>query len=125
MRNIEPFKMCQENGAIPEFVGIEAQMLNDETLEFGKEYMISELRTPEIEVFEHWDFAGVSWRTSLSYRYVGDFWNDKISSIIVYSGIWRFFEHRDFKGDHWDLGPGHHRRTPRNDAISSWYLLRR
>lgn len=33
-------------------------------------------------------------------------WNDEISSIIIYSGRFRFFEHVDFGGQSWELGPG-------------------
>jgi hypothetical protein len=33
-------------------------------------------------------------------------WNDEISSIVVHSGTFRFFEHVDFGGAYKDLGPG-------------------
>jgi len=82
---------------------------------------------PDVEVFEHINFGGARWRTSLSYLYVGDWWNDKISSIIVYSGRWRFYQHIDFGGSYWDLGVGYHpwvvdRGIP-NDIISSFESL--
>ncbi|HEY7078920.1 MAG TPA: peptidase inhibitor family I36 protein [Nitrososphaeraceae archaeon] len=41
---------------------------------------------PEIVVFEHKNFGGAEWRTNLGWSYAGDFWNDKISSVIVISG---------------------------------------
>ena len=44
--------------------------------------------------------------TNLSFHFLGDFWNDRISSLIVVSGIWRFYRDEYYKGDHWDLGPG-------------------
>jgi len=53
---------------------------------------------PEIEIFEHINFGGASWRTNLNYLYVGGWWNDKISSIIIVRGTWRFYQHRDYKG---------------------------
>ena len=48
---------------------------------------------PEIVVFQDINFGGAEWRTNLGYSYVGDDWNDKISSVIVISGTWQFFEH--------------------------------
>jgi hypothetical protein len=82
---------------------------------------------PEIEVFEHVDFGGDHWRTSFGYSYVGDDWNDKISSFIIYSGSFQFFEHANFGHSSWSpvtLGPGHYRWVADvgiiNDSISSW-----
>lgn len=81
----------------------------------------------EVEVFEHRDFKGDSWRTSFGYSYVGSDWNDKISSIIVYSGWFEFYEHRDFGSEHWGpvrLGVGQYAFVGDvgiwNDTISSW-----
>jgi hypothetical protein len=62
---------------------------------------------PEVVVYEHIDFGGAEWRTNLNYSWVGSWWNDRISSIIVVTGTWRFYEHKDFQGRHWDLGPGY------------------
>ncbi len=82
---------------------------------------------PEVVVFEHIDFGGAEWRTNLTHPYVGDFWNDKISSIIVLSGTWEFFEHANFQGASTILGPGYYhwvetRPLPNmtNDTISSF-----
>lgn len=64
---------------------------------------------PEVVVYFDRNFGGPEWRTNLSYSYVGDYWNDQISSIIVVSGTWRFFEDSQTGapvGGHWDLGPG-------------------
>jgi hypothetical protein len=79
---------------------------------------------PEVVVYEHKHYGGKVWRTNLGYLYVGGWWNDKISSIVVVSGVWKFFEHRDFKGKEWTLGPGYYRwvedvKIP-NDTISSF-----
>src|SRR5262249_49943885 len=47
-----------------------------------------------------------------NFSYVGDFWNDKISSIIVVSGTWQFWRHANFQkgpGDtDWILRPGYY-----------------
>ena len=79
---------------------------------------------PEVEVYEHSDFRGRRWRTNLSYLYVGDAWNDIISSIIVVSGTWEFFEARDYFELSQRLGPGIYRNLNgmniRNDTISSF-----
>ncbi|MGV3616442.1 MAG: beta/gamma crystallin-related protein [Fimbriimonas sp.] len=85
---------------------------------------------PDITVFEHADYGGDSWRTSFAYSYVGDDWNDKISSFIIHAGSFQFFEHRDFGAEHWGpvtLGPGYYRWVGdvgiHNDSISSWHAF--
>jgi hypothetical protein len=46
--------------------------------------------------------------------------NDRVSSIIVRSGVWVVCEHRDFGGYCAEFGPGEYRNLPRfNDNISS------
>lgn len=80
---------------------------------------------PEITVCEDIDFGGDAWRTSFAYSYVGDDWNDKISSFIIYSGYYQFYRHRDFIEPMGGLlGPGHYRWVGDvgidNDSISSW-----
>ena len=72
-------------------------------------------------------FRGAYARTNLSFLYVGDFWNDRISSLIVVSGIWRFYRDEYYKGDHWDLGPGFYEcffmeKGP-DDVISSFKAI--
>ncbi len=57
-------------------------------------------------VYDHVGFKGAYARTNLSFHFLGDFWNDRISSLIVVSGVWRFYRDEYYKGDHWDLGPG-------------------
>jgi hypothetical protein len=63
-------------------------------------------RLPEVVVYDETGFRGAYARTNLSFHYLGEFWNDRISSIIVVSGVWRFYRDEYYKGDHWDLGPG-------------------
>src|SRR5436309_3409244 len=63
-------------------------------------------RLPELIVYDHIGFKGAYARTNLSFHFLGDFWNDRISSLIVVSGVWRFYRDEYYKGDHWDLGPG-------------------
>jgi hypothetical protein len=74
-----------------------------------------------LEIFVDCDFAGTRSSIDQDYPYVGDFWNDKISSIKVYSGTWEFFEHRDFQGRSFQLNPGEYSYVTNtwNDLISS------
>ncbi len=79
---------------------------------------------PEVVLYEHIDFGGAQWRTNLSYSWVGSWWNDRISSIVVVRGTWRFYQHKDFQGSYWDLRPGYYRWVVAvgipNDIISSF-----
>ena len=61
---------------------------------------------PEVIIYDHTGFRGAYARTNLSFHYLGEFWNDRISSLIVVNGVWRFYRDEYYKGDHWDLGPG-------------------
>ena len=61
---------------------------------------------PSSIIYDHVGFKGAYARTNLSFHFLGDFWNDRISSLIVVSGVWRFYRDEYYKGDHWDLGPG-------------------
>lgn len=81
-------------------------------------------RLPEIVIFDHVGFGGASARTNLSFLDVGDFWNDRMSSVIVVSGVWRFYKDGHYQGEYWELGPGLYEcffseRGP-DDVISSF-----
>jgi hypothetical protein len=82
---------------------------------------------PELIIYDHIGFGGAYARTHLSFHYVGDFWNDRISSLIVVSGVWRFHRDEYYKGDHWDLGPGYYEsffteKGP-DDVVSSFQAI--
>jgi hypothetical protein len=82
---------------------------------------------PEVIVYDHFGFRGAYARTNLSFHYLGDFWNDRISSLIVVSGIWRFYRDDYYKGDYWDLGPGYYEcffadKGP-DDVVSSFQAI--
>src|SRR6184192_1868082 len=75
----------------------------------------------------HAGFGGAYARTNLSFHYVGDFWNDRISCLIVVSGIWRFYRDEYYKGPSWDLGPGYYEsffaeKGP-DDVVSSFQAI--
>ncbi len=84
-------------------------------------------RLPEIVLYDHVGFKGAYARTNLSFHYVGDFWNDRISCLIVVSGVWRFYRDDYYKGPYWDLGPGYYEsffaeKGP-DDVVSSFQCI--
>lgn len=84
-------------------------------------------RLPEIVVYDHVGFKGAYARTNLSFHFLGDFWNDRISSVIVVSGVWRFYRDEYYKGDYWDLGPGFYESfftaAGPDDVVSSFQAI--
>ncbi len=85
---------------------------------------------PEVVVFKDANFGGDSWRTNLDILYTGDYWNDTISSIIVVSGTWQFYEHSNYGGARSNaLTPGYYPWVEdpsvniANDSISSFQVL--
>jgi hypothetical protein len=94
----------------------------------GKETPQGEvIRLPEVVIYDHICFGGAYARTNLSFHFIGDFWNDRISSLIVVSGVWRFYRDEYYKGDHWDLGPGYYEsfftaKGP-DDVVSSFQAI--
>ena len=55
------------------------------------------------------------------------FWNDRISCLIVVSGVWRFYRDDYYKGPYWDLGPGYYEsffaeKGP-DDVVSSFQCI--
>jgi Beta/Gamma crystallin len=84
-------------------------------------------RLPEIIVYDHIGFKGAYARTNLSFHYLGDFWNDRISCVIVVSGIWRFYRDEYYKGDYWDLAPGFYEsfftEAGPDDVVSSFQAI--
>jgi len=84
---------------------------------------------PEVVVFQDVNFGGNSWRINLNYSYVGDDWNDTISSIIVISGTWTFCLNAgppSSDNPNWTLGPGYYSWVEDygipNDSISAIYI---
>jgi hypothetical protein len=82
---------------------------------------------PEVILYDHVGFKGASVRTNLSFHALGNFWNDRISSLIVVNGVWRFYRDEYYKGDYWDLGPGYYEcfftdKGP-DDVVSSFQAI--
>ncbi len=89
---------------------------------------------PEIIVFKDANFGGDSFRTNLDYLYVGDNWNDSISSLIVVAGTWQLYENSNFNQDGGGassnlLTPGYYPWVEdptvnmANDSISSFQVI--
>jgi hypothetical protein len=95
--------------------------------EAGDQAVVHDARLPEIVVYDHVGFKGAYARTNLSFHYLGDFWNDRISSVIIVSGVWRFYRDDYYKGDHWDLGPGFYecffKGSGPDDVVSSFKAI--
>ena len=84
-------------------------------------------RLPELVIYDHICFGGAYARTNLSFHFIGNFWNDRISSLIVVSGVWRFYRDEYYKGDHWDHSPGYYEsfftaKGP-DDVVSSFQAI--
>ena len=130
MREIPKTELSPDNGAVIDtkwqvgplrYYASAAQEGND------AEIVTAAPRMPEVVVYDHAGFRGAYARTNLSFLYVGDFWNDRISSLIIVSGVWRFYRDEYYKGDHWDLGPGFYecffKEKGPDDVISSFKAI--
>ncbi|MDZ8091006.1 MAG: beta/gamma crystallin-related protein [Nostoc sp. DedQUE05] len=82
-----------------------------------------------VTLFNDIDFRGEKLTTlgNPNRTYVGNDFNDQASSIKVAGGTWRFYTDANYKGDHWDLGPGEYPWVGLvgipNDSISSFELI--
>jgi hypothetical protein len=78
---------------------------------------------PSCSATVYWDanFGGEAWTLHGSIPFVGQHWNDRISSIVVHSGHWVFFWDADFRGESMEVGPGEYPYVGDhwNDQISS------
>jgi ATP-dependent Lon protease len=81
--------------------------------------------SPEVIIYEHADFGGEQQHIKESIPNVGS-WNDKITSVIVKSGTWQFFEHENYGSpSSKKVGPGYYENVEmpefniRNDNITS------
>ena len=63
---------------------------------------------PEVVIYMGCDFEGESWRTNLSYSYVGEHWSELIASVIIVAGIWEFWSGPDFTENCFKLGSGYY-----------------
>jgi hypothetical protein len=129
MRQIPKTELSPDNGAIIDTkwkvgpLGYHASAASREAAKLSE----AGFRLPEIIVYDHVGFKGAYTRTNLSFHFLGDFWNDRISSVIVVSGVWRFYRDEYYKGDHWDLGPGFYESffaaAGPDDVVSSFQAI--
>jgi hypothetical protein len=86
--------------------------------------IVGTVSAAEVLVYELNDFGGNSLDATDNQSYVGVQWDDKISSIKVKSGTWRFYEDINYGGRYWDLGPGEYSSVESvgipDDSISSF-----
>ncbi len=129
MKQIPKTELSPENGAIIDTKWI-VEPFRYHASAVGKADsppVAGNLQLPELIVYDHAGFRGAYARTNLSFHFLGDFWNDRISSLIVVSGVWRFYRDDHYKGDHWDLGPGFYEsfftEAGPDDVVSSFKAI--
>ncbi len=73
-----------------------------------------------------WHLQGEALNLPPYVPYIGDHWNNQISSIEIHQGIWRFYIDANFQGDTIELGPGIYswqNGNEWNDSISSFQCV--
>ena len=129
MRQIPKTELSPDNGAIIDTKWTLGSLrYHTQAINEGHTAVVTDApRMPEIVVYDHDCFKGAFARTNLSFHFIGDFWNDRISSMIVVSGVWRFYRDEYYKGDHWDLGPGFYESfftaAGPDDVVSSFQAI--
>jgi hypothetical protein len=129
MRSISKTELSPDNGCIIDTkwalgpLSYHASAAGKVKVEPSKET----IHMPEIVLYDHVGFAGAYERTNLSFHYIGDFWTDRVSCLIVVSGVWRFYRDEYYKGPSWDLAPGYYEsffaeKGP-DDTVSSFQCI--
>ena len=129
MRQIPKTELSPDNGCIVDMKW-KLGPLSYHASAAGKEQapLVTEIiRLPELVLYDHPGFRGAFARTNLSFHFVGDYWNDRISCLIVVSGVWRFYRDDYYKGPYWDLGPGYYEsffaEIGPDDVVSSFQCI--
>jgi hypothetical protein len=128
-KQVSKTELSPDNGCVIDMkwklgsLGYQASGAGKQVLAVSKEI----IRLPELVLYDHIGFKGAYARTNLSFHYIGDFWNDRMSCIIVVSGVWRFYRDEYYKGPYWDLGPGFYEsffteKGP-DDTVSSFQAI--
>lgn len=60
----------------------------------------------DVTIYQHAQFAGAARRFTGDVPWVGDAWNDQVSSIVISAGVWQFFQHARYEGAVMTLRPG-------------------
>ncbi len=101
------------------------------------ERISSENRIPEIVIYREINFQEEAYRTNCNVKYIGDLWNDDMSSLIIVSGEWEFYKDANYKHNNQlnkpliILGPGYYPDLRNlllgkniNDVISSFKCVK-
>ncbi len=77
-----------------------------------------------VELYDHSNFRGLLVSTNVGTPNVGSRVNDRVTSIKINQGVWRFYVDSNYRGVSTDLGPGQYAniglgRIP-NDSITSF-----
>lgn len=129
MRQVPKTELSPDNGCIIDMkwklgsLSYHASAAGKEVVTISKDVR----HLPELVLYDHIGFKGAYARTNLSFHYIGDFWNDRISCLIVVSGVWRFYRDEYYKGPSWELGPGYYEsfftaKGP-DDVVSSFQCI--
>lgn len=86
---------------------------------------LNNYQIPEVVLYWDRNFGGAQFRTNLNISYIGDAWNDQVSSFIIVSGKWQFYRDINFQTPEGAvLGPGYYSWVEDygigNDSISSF-----
>ena len=75
--------------------------------------------TAKLKVYEHWRSQGEERVFLTESAYVGDDWNDRISSVYAEKGDWEIYEHENFEGRREVVWEGQSKDLRDNDHASS------
>ncbi|KAL5264035.1 hypothetical protein ACHWQZ_G005209 [Mnemiopsis leidyi] len=75
--------------------------------------------TEKLRVYEHNDLQGEMREFLTDCNNVGDYWNDKISSVYAVKGDWEIYQHFDFEGKREMIWEGQSNNLRHNDHASS------
>jgi hypothetical protein len=84
---------------------------------------------PEVVLYTEINFGGAEARINYHLLDLHPFWNDSISSVIVVSGTWQFFESDNWQGVNTTVLPGWYSSVEKqpfnmvNDTISSFKII--
>jgi len=67
---------------------------------------------PMMGLFEHGNFRGGTELTFMSWKNVGEWWRDKVGSLVVFAGVWELYSEPEYRGERWVLGPGYYGEVP-------------
>ena len=81
----------------------------------------------DLTLYEHGNYRGESRHLTEDTPWVGDAWNDRVSSVVIRSGRWAFFQDPEYRGERLVLEPGRYSTMVDrwDDVVSSLRCLSR